>query len=173
MMRITLVSSLLCLVASADTPDRRVPAPYAYAIADGDWTKALAVLPDQMRTPGKVREGATAVELCMDGFTTKAFRHTTPAMKRAVYLRYNTSPNAGLCKSGCEVDHLVPLTLGGDDVIENLWPQPSEPKPGFHQKDALEVRLHSRVCHGLMTLGEAQQCITSNWYECWKTYVRQ
>src|ERR1019366_5961663 len=50
-----------------------------------------------------------------------------------------------------EGDHLVPLELGGDNVIANLWPEPAEPHPGFHEKDRVENYLHRQVCSGAMS----------------------
>lgn len=131
-----------------------------------------AMLPDPVVTPGAVRADATRAQLCAKGFTTKRYRHTTAAMKREVYRRYGLEgPNDPVCSSGCEVDHLIPLTLGGDDVVANLWPEPAEPLPGFHQKDKLEVLLHRLVCKGLMELIDAQKCIGTDWLACWKAHA--
>lgn len=125
------------------------------------------VLPNQWLTPGAVRIDATAQQLCAPRFTTKKYRHTTGKVKIFVYREYGMSgPNDRGCKGGCEIDHLVPLTLGGADMASNLWPQPSEPRPGFHEKDALENRLHRLMCQGKVTLSEAQKCIRSDWHIC-------
>ena len=64
-------------------------------------------------------------------------------------------------------NHLIRLELGGSNHIGNLWFQPDEPRPGAHEKDAL----HRLVCDGKMSLADAQNCIASNWIECWKKYV--
>jgi hypothetical protein len=83
----------------------------------------------------------------------------------------------------CEVDHLIPLELGGSNDIKNLWPQPDGQetegkKPGTFEKvvgdaekDQLENELHRLVCTGRMSLADAQKCIASNWLTCWERYV--
>jgi hypothetical protein len=54
--------------------------------------------------------------------------------------------------SCCEIDHLIPLELGGSNDVKNLWPQPQDPRPGSFEKDSLENDLHHRVCNGEMSL---------------------
>jgi hypothetical protein len=68
-----------------------------------------------------------------------------------------------------EVDHLIPLELGGSNDLKNLWPEPAAPKPGFHEKDSLENKLHELVCAGSLELGAAQHAIATNW---WLAYVQ-
>jgi hypothetical protein len=67
-----------------------------------------------------------------------------------------------------QVDHFIPLELGGDNTIENLWAEPASPKPGFHEKDHVEDYLHKQVCSSAMTLDEAQKAITTDWLSVWK-----
>jgi len=62
-----------------------------------------------------------------------------------------------------EVDHLVPLELGGSNDIANLWPEAASPTPGFHQKDEVENYLHDQVCSGAVSLKDAQTEIATNW----------
>jgi hypothetical protein len=64
-----------------------------------------------------------------------------------------------------EVDHLVPLELGGSNDIANLWPEAAAPPPGFHQKDLVENYLHDQVCGGSMNLLDAQRAIATNWLD--------
>jgi hypothetical protein len=42
----------------------------------------------------------------------------------------------------CEVDHLIPLELGGSNEMKNLWPQPDKRQPECVEKDQLENELH-------------------------------
>jgi hypothetical protein len=57
-----------------------------------------------------------------------------------------------------EVDHLIPLCLGGADDDKNLWP---EPRRGIEKewpaelKDDLEHRLCQLVCNGELDVAEA------------------
>lgn len=121
------------------------------------------MMPNPQLTPGAIRT-SNAAEICAASFRTKPFRHTTQATKAQVYKEYNVEPNKGYCTGGCEVDHLIPLELGGLDDIKDLWPQPSQPKPAFHEKDKLENWLHKQVCSGNMNLVDAQIAISHNWY---------
>jgi hypothetical protein len=116
-------------------------------------------MPNKQLTPGAI--STTDVhKLCRPGFATSV-RHVTQSMKRQVYLRYGVTPVTGRC---CEVDHLIPLCLGGANVVENLWPEPYTPRPGAHEKDKTEVWLYGQVCHGKMSLKRAQSIIRDDWY---------
>jgi hypothetical protein len=129
------------------------------------------VLPDDKVTPGVIRT-TDASEICAPSFRTKPFRLTTQAMKNQVYKAYGVERNKGMCKGGCEVDHRVPLELGGLDDVKNLWPQPSQPAPGFHEKDKLENALKRAVCTDKkMTLKQAQDALRGDWYEAFKNAV--
>ena len=64
-----------------------------------------------------------------------------------------------------ELDHFVPLELGGADDVRNLWPEPSD-EPGHgveNTKDKVENDLKTAVCHGRIPLTAAQQAITADW----------
>lgn len=121
-----------------------------------------AMLNDTRFTPGVVR--TTDVQEICHGGSTKQFRNTTQAMKNEVYKEYGAKRKQGICTGGCEVDHLISLEIGGADDVKNLWPQPSQPKPGFHEKDKLENWLHTQICTGKMSPQEAQSGISADWY---------
>ena len=118
-----------------------------------------ALLPDPDVTPGAIRT-TDAKDVC-EGGSTKQYRHTTPKEKREAYAEYNAKKKRGTC---CEVDHLIPLELGGADELKNLWAQPYKPAPGAHEKDLAETYLHGKVCRGEMSLKAAQSAIASDWY---------
>lgn len=117
------------------------------------------LLNDLIVTPGKVRT-YSRTDVCTE--TTKKYRNTTEAMKKQVCDLYGVKdcPKEG----AIEIDHLISLELGGADDVSNLWPQPAEPKPGFHEKDKLENYLHKQVCTGKLSLSLAQAKIANNWY---------
>jgi hypothetical protein len=128
---------------------------------------AFAQLPNHSITPGAVRT-SDAKEICATTFRTAKYRKTTHAMKIEVCHNYGLSdcPHAGRI----EIDHLVPLELGGLDDESNLWPQLAkypDHSPGFHVKDKLENELHRRVCKKQMSLQAAQTCLVDNWMTCY------
>jgi hypothetical protein len=137
-----------------------------------------AVLPNSKLTPGDTISGVTAAGVCTSGWATD-HQHVTEEMRARVYAEY------GLPYGGDEVDHLIPLELGGSNDVKNLWPQPYscaqkalcgtnyDPRPGAGEKDELENELHGEVCKGGMSLADAQHCIASNWVQlqCWETHM--
>ena len=72
---------------------------------------------------------------------------------------------------GYEVDHFIPLEIGGSNDITNLWTEPATPTPGFHQKDQFENFEHDQVCKGSISAAEAQRRMTSDWYLYWEEEV--
>ena len=70
-----------------------------------------------------------------------------------------------------EIDHLIPLELGGSNEMSNLWPQPYRPQPGAREKDVLENYLHRQVYSGRMEIRVAQQVIVQDWFSAWKQMV--
>ncbi len=108
---------------------------------------AHAGLPDRACTPGAVMTRDPNV-IC--NTPTGPRRHVTAAMKLQVMKAYGVpSPQPS---GAYEIDHLIPLELGGDNAIENLWPEAASPAPGWHQKDAVENKLHKMFCAQQITL---------------------
>jgi len=126
-------------------------------------------LADSACTPGAIFPGATKETVCLVGYA-KSVRNVPTSVKHLVYDEYGIpSHTAGQY----EVDHLVSLELGGSNDIANLWPEPANPVPGFHQKDSVENYLHSQVCSGNMPLGAAQRAIAGNWLVVYQSVTRQ
>jgi hypothetical protein len=68
----------------------------------------------------------------------------------------------------CELDHLVPLELGGADGMGNIWPQCGPDSVELHQryfkqKDRVENYLAEEVKAGRLPLDSAQRGIASDW----------
>jgi hypothetical protein len=111
---------------------------------------ALAMLPDPHLTPGKAL-AVHAATICRPGYA----RHVRPRgalwrrLKDEAYTRYGLArghrsmrDSGGRLRPSYEVDHLIPLELGGDPTsILNLWP---EPIASARQKD-LVVKSTSSV----------------------------
>jgi len=117
--------------------------------------------PNPEQTPGDVVTTDEKV-VCEPGYA-GSVRHVTRSEKVMVYGWYGLSfPQA---KGAYEFDHFISLELGGSNDPKNLWPEPAEPTPGFHEKDVVENYLHHEVCvtHSI-TLLEAQREIRTDWY---------
>jgi len=117
---------------------------------------ARGLLPDVACTPGSVRAGAAVAQICTPGYA-RAVRDVPEALKWAIYGEYGVGSHV---PGSYEVDHLVPLELGGANSPANLWP---EAAPGYHQKDVIENELHDAVCAGRVGLAEAQHQIARDW----------
>lgn len=120
-------------------------------------------IPDSALTPGLVA-GASAAEICTPhGLTySRAHRQTTREMKLAVVREYGHRPHDG----DSEIDHLVPLCLGGADDIKNLWWQPGNGHGTawtYHLKDRLEAEACREVCAGQVDLATAQSWFINDW----------
>ena len=118
-----------------------------------------SLYPDPSLTPGEAFPDVTAAQVCVPGYSA-GVRSVSTAEKAQVYARYGIPWVTGQD----EVDHFISLELGGDNALTNLWPEPYLPVPGAHQKDTVENYLHAQVCKGAMTLRQAQQAITGDWY---------
>ncbi len=103
--------------------------------------------------------------ICVSGYT-KTVRNVSTATKNAVFAEYGITNHSG---ATYEVDHLIPLELGGSNDIANLWPEAAAPTPGFHEKDKLENAFHKEVCNGSLTLQEAQKEIAADWLQQYNT----
>ncbi|MCL4367129.1 HNH endonuclease [Patescibacteria group bacterium] len=178
---ILLVSSLLLSRVVKPTPDTpaqnvlgRQASPSATPQAKtvptlGERTKidncrSTNALPDPDCTPGTIFFTATKEQVCISGYS-KSVRNVSESVKNQVYAEYGISSH----KTGeYEVDHLISLELGGSNDIANLWPEPANPTPGFHEKDKVENYLHNQVCNGTFTLAQAQEAIATNWLQIYQ-----
>jgi len=104
--------------------------------------------------------------ICKSGYT-KQVRPAT-VYTNGVKRRLMREQGISLDRAGeFELDHIVPLTLGGHPrQLSNLMLQEWEGPAGAKVKDKLEVRLHGLVCRGEMSLESAQQCIAEDWQRC-------
>ncbi len=122
------------------------------------------VLPDSHCTPGAVdphvTEATVNTTVCRPGGYTSTVRPPTSVTdpeKRPALAAYGQTASP----SGYELDHLVPLSLGGTpNTAANLWP---EPDPTPNPKDKLEGALHDLLCAHRISLDDAQRMIAENW----------
>ena len=100
---------------------------------------------------------------------TSTIRNVSEIVKKVVYKRDGVIFTSG---SGLyEVDHRVALTDGGSNDITNLMIQPFFGKCNAHDKDKLEVKLHTLICKGKIDVIFAQELLYNNWIKGYKLYV--
>jgi hypothetical protein len=123
------------------------------------------VLPDTHLTPGAVL--TTDIQtICVSGYS-KTVRHTSGKLKAQIYREYGIERKSGKY----EIDHLIPLSIGGADVAENLWPESYESEPwNAVVKDRLELKLHELICHRDLDIRVAQKAIADNWIEAFERF---
>lgn len=130
--------------------------------ANGKW------LPDAKCTPGAATAAVTQANIkttiCVSGYTgtIRAPQSETGPLKKIAMRAYG-EPASTIGTT--ELDHKVPLELGGSNDESNLSPEPSDiPGAGFRNtKDGVEGRLHSAVCARKVTLVQAQAMIAMDW----------
>ena len=123
-------------------------------------------LPDARCTPGEVDPRVTPANvgstICRRGYaaSVRPPKEVTNRVKVRVVRRYGLD---GTPFAQIELDHLVPLSLGGASSERNLWPELRAGRAGAPAKDVVEVRLHDEVCSGRTGLRAAQQAIARSW----------
>jgi hypothetical protein len=128
---------------------------------------AQAIVPDPTITPGAVRTTDVG-DICSTG--TSGLRHWSRERDDRIMAEYGlpTGPHPDY-----EVDHLVPLGIGGADDDKNLWAEPRrsiEKEWPAEKKDELESRLRELVCARQLDVSAAQQAIRDDWTETFKQY---
>lgn len=96
--------------------------------------------------------------ICVVGWT-KTIRPSTSYTNK-IKKQYMKSMSLPGVISDYELDHFIPLSLGGNPTdIENLWMQKWDGDLGARTKDFEERRLNKAVCNGRMTLEEGQKAM--------------
>jgi hypothetical protein len=130
---------------------------------------AFDIRPDPDSTEGSVRIDGHSREIACD--RSKTHRGPMTADRRdEVLLRYGLPVGQ---HPDFEIDHLIPLCLGGADDFSNLWPQPRqsiEPKWNAEAKDRLERLLCEMVCNGQLDIATAQEAIATDWIAAYHKY---
>jgi hypothetical protein len=120
-------------------------------------------LPDSTRTPGAISEKVTQENIgqtiCVSGYT-KTVRKVSAKTKAKVYAAYKVPKKD---RSKYTIDHLIPLSLGGNNSTKNLWPEPEKGSKNATSKDGVERGLRTLVCNGTVPLNTAQTAIATDW----------
>lgn len=99
--------------------------------------------------------------ICSASFHTGAIRDVPQTEKFAVEREYGLA--AAYYGYSIEIDHIVPLELGGANAIGNLFPEPRSGPASYHVKDALENRAKAWVCEGRLSMAAARRGFATNW----------
>jgi hypothetical protein len=168
----TKVTCDTCPISSIQPKASRAFAPADSSHGCKTQTKREFPVPDPKCTPGAVNPSVTLQVLKNTAFRTGCVRDCAPSApeKSTTYGSYglpHPANNDGSSET-CELDHLVPLELGGADTLDNIWPQcgPSGvvlAKRYFKQKDMVEDFLAEQVKSGQRDLSKTQASIASDW----------
>jgi hypothetical protein len=129
------------------------------ASADHPWP----TYPNAALTPGKVATTDVREVCALEGNLSYSRRHRATAydLKSWVFREYGIEPPQGhAARAEWEIDHLVPLCLGGADEAANLWPQN---RTTFRQKDQREAHACREVCAARLSLATAQGWFLGDW----------
>ena len=117
-----------------------------------------------------VTQGTIKDTICIPGYarSVRPALTVTEPIKRKLMLAEHHFQSARLY----ELDHLVPLSIGGaPDDLRNLWLESWNGPNNAHDKDALEYVLWRLVCDGEVPLATAQTSIATNWIAAYKLYA--
>lgn len=156
-----------CTAASNGTLQKGAPSSGSSAAPTTTTTPvaATSTLPLTRLTPGLAVASVTAAQVCRPGFAAKVPPVPT-SRARAVFAAYKISWSR---HSAYQLDHLIPVSLGGSNAAANLWPQPHAAAASLH-KDQLENKLHALVCTDHLRMATAQKAIRSDWVAAYQKY---
>ena len=131
-------------------------------------------LPDPRLTPGAINPDVTQenirATICVKGWTktVRPAANYTNRLKKEQIRAYGYEDRN---PKDYEEDHLIPLSVGGNPTDpRNLWPEPRRSEWGADRKDELEFALYKAVCHGQVSLAEAQNIFATDWISGYKRH---
>src|SRR5258706_11965382 len=127
---------------------------------------AAAQLPSSFQTPGN-KSKANEAQVCAADFEASV-KPMAKWQRDQALERYGKRPEAF---TG-ELDHLTPISLGGTNDPDNLWPLPAKKGMGPAEKKALDQKLHQMVCDKTIKLKDAQDAIKKDWVKAYDQYVK-
>jgi len=137
----------------------------AAAVMVGVPAFAAAQLPSSFQTPG-AKGKANDAQVCAADFEASV-KPIAKWQRDQALERYGKRPE----DFTGDLDHLIPIALGGTNDPDNLWPLPSSKEMGPEQKKALDLKLHEMVCAKTLTLKAAQDAIKKDWVKAYAQYV--
>ena len=127
---------------------------------------ALAQRPSKDNTPGD-KTKATETQLCAPDYET-TMKPIAGWQRSEALTRYGKRVN----DETIQLDHLIPVSLGGSHDPDNLWPIPDNKEYGIAAKRELDARLHQLVCDKTLPLKTAQDAIRKDWVKAYDEYVK-
>jgi hypothetical protein len=117
------------------------------------------------RTPGATAK-VKMDQLCAADFAS-SLKPVSNWQRAEALERYGIRPDGF---SG-ELDHLVPVSLGGSNDPDNLWPFHAGGTFTLEAKQALALKLHDMVCAGNISLKEAQDAFRKDWTKAYQQHI--
>jgi hypothetical protein len=124
-------------------------------------------LPLRACTPGSVRDDVDPAHLeltvCKPGWSDTIRPSTTETNRVKTFAMgaYGVPPEL---RSRTELDHDIPLSMGGSSHVTNLWPEVSTRPVGFrNDKDDVEDHVRAAVCHHRVTWRAAITALADDW----------
>ena len=108
--------------------------------------------------------------ICQSGYSrsSRPPYSVTGRLKRRMMLEQHS----GEPLANYELDHLVPISLGGAPLdARNLWLQPRSGHANAGDKNILAYVLWRLTCEHRLPLATAQRAISRNWIEAYDTYA--
>jgi len=126
---------------------------------------ASAQLPNNMYTPGKA-DKVDVKQLCAATFESSV-KPMADWQKSEALTRYGVRPET----FNGDLEHLVPVSLGGTNDPDNLYPFHPQGEYTVEAKQHLAAKLHELVCDGKMSLKQAQDVFKKDWTKGYKQYL--
>ena len=127
---------------------------------------AFAQIPSSFQTPGN-KSKANEAQICAADYEASV-KPMAKWQRDQALERYGKRPE----DFTGELDHLIPISLGGTNDPDNLWPIPASKDMGPEQKKALDAKLHELVCNKTVKLKDAQDSIKKDWVKAYNEYVK-
>lgn len=127
---------------------------------------AAAQLPNGLQTPGATSK-VDAKKLCAADYESSV-KPASDWQKAEALSRYGLRPE----KFDGVLEHVVPVSLGGTNDPDNLYPFHAQGEYTLEAKQQLVARVRDLVCNGKMTVKQAQDVFKKDWTKGYKQYVQ-